>query len=183
MLLQQLISYKQTIGLRMWAFAKVPMLNWVRPSIVELSDKRVEIAIPLCRRNRNHMKSMYFGVLVCGADVAGGLLALKTSYDLKQPVSLIFKDFTAQFFRRPDAQTHFICEQGKQITNLVKKAVRTGKREEITVEVIATCPEKSGDEPVAKFGLTLSLKKAHKKPGGVIADIIGDILPLPKAQS
>ncbi|NRA45925.1 MAG: DUF4442 domain-containing protein [Oligoflexales bacterium] len=181
MLLQQLDSYRQTIGLRMWAFAKVPMLYWVRPSIVELTDKRVEIAIPLCRRNRNHMKSMYFGVLVCGADVAGGLLALKTSYDLKQPVSLIFKDFSAQFFRRPDADTHFICEQGKEVSGLVKKAIRTGKREETTVEVIATCPETSAEEPVAKFGLTLSVKKAHKKPGGIIMDILGDLLPLPKA--
>lgn len=180
MLLQQLLRYKQTVGLRIWTLAKVPMLYWVSPSVVELNDKRVEVLIPLSRRTRNHMKSMYFGVLVCGADVAGGLLAFKTSYDMKQPISLVFKDFSAQFFRRPDADTHFICEQGKQVSSLVKRAIRTGKREETTVEVVATCPEGGAKEPVAKFTLTLSVKKANKKPRGIVMDLLGSLIPATK---
>ena len=153
-----------TFKIRLWAWAKVPLLNWIKPQIIELSDKRVEIAIPLLKRNQNHLNSMYFGVLACGADLAGGLLAFKKSNDLNQPISLVFKNFSAEFLRRPEAVTHFICNDGKLIQNLVKRAIKSGKREETLVKVLAICPKYSEDQPVAKFSLTLSIKKSPKKP-------------------
>ena len=40
----------------------------------------------------------------------------------------------------------------------VEKAVATGERHHDTVTVTARCPDRSGDEPVAEFELTISFK-------------------------
>ncbi len=44
------------------------------------------------------------------------------------------------------------------VRELVKEAVETGERVNTTVHVTATVPSRLGDEPVARFELTLSLK-------------------------
>ncbi|HEY8887948.1 MAG TPA: DUF4442 domain-containing protein, partial [Gallionella sp.] len=57
-----------TLGLRLFGFAKIPMMLYVRPSVMEISNERVVVRIPLTRRTRNHLGSMYFGALSVGAD-------------------------------------------------------------------------------------------------------------------
>ncbi|GAM75988.1 hypothetical protein JCM19241_286 [Vibrio ishigakensis] len=42
---------------------------------MHIDEARVEVKIPLRRRTKNHLNSMYMGALVVGADVAGGFLA------------------------------------------------------------------------------------------------------------
>jgi acyl-coenzyme A thioesterase PaaI-like protein len=150
---------RDTIGVRLWAFAKVPLLNWVRPQIIELNNKTTVVKIPLRRRTKNHLNSMYFGVLACGADIAGGLIAIRLIKQSNENISLVFKDFKADFLKRPEADTLFTCTDGENISKMIEETVRTGERVNQTVSVIATCPHKFGDEPVAVFELTLSLKK------------------------
>jgi len=152
-------NFKATMGLRLFGWRKVPLIWYVRPSVEEVSEELIAIKIPLKRRNKNHLNSLYFGVLSIGADCAAGILAMncidKSGYD----VSLVFKDFKANFLKRAEGNTIFTSTAGKEITKLVEKAIETGERVEMPVEVIATVPDKLGDEPVAKFVLTLSLKK------------------------
>ena len=160
-------SLSQTLQLRLWSLFKVPMLSRVRPRVEELNDERVVISVPLLKRNRNHLDSMYFGVLACGADLAGGMLAMRRIWTSGKPISLIFKNFNAQFLKRPEAKTLFICEDGELIDELVKRTVKSGEREEAVVRVKALCPDTFGEDPVAAFELTLSLKlqKAQKRAG------------------
>ena len=78
-----------------------------------------------------------------------------------EKVNLIFKDLRADFLKRAEGDVHFTCNQGKDIAVLVQKAIETGERVEMPVHVTATVPDKLGDDPVAEFILTLSLKKAE----------------------
>lgn len=137
---------------------KIPLLFFTTPSVVELTDERCEIKIPLNRRTKNHLGSMYFGALSIGADCAGGMIALQMIQRTGTPVSLIFKDFHAEFLKRAEGDVHFSCENGVEIAALVKRTVETGERQNLPVHVIATVPNKLGIEPVARFVLTLSLK-------------------------
>ena len=50
-------------------------------------------------------------------------------------------------------------DEGRMIQDMLQRALDTGERQEATVPVIATVPSKFGDEPVARFTLTLSLKR------------------------
>lgn len=156
--------YRNTIAVRIWSFFKVPLLYGVRPSVIELNDERVIVSIPLLRRNKNHLNSMYVGALVIGADIAGALLAFKKSLESDEAVSVIFKDFKGEFYLRPEDRTVFVCADGEKITQVVSAAINSGERENATVKVDVTCPNKTGDKLVAQFYLTLSVKKlAHKK--------------------
>ncbi len=151
--------FRETLGVRLWALRNVPLLFFVRPSVIELSDSRCVIEIRLRRRTRNHLRSMYFAALCAGADCAGGLMAMRRIEAAGGGVSLIFKDFNAEFLKRPEANVHFTCEDGVAIAGLVERVLGSGEREEMPVAVTATVPSLTGHEPVAKFRLTLSLKK------------------------
>lgn len=150
---------KATAAVRLWSLKNVFLLAFVKPAVLELSDQRCVIRIPLSWRTRNHLKSMYFGALCIGADIAGGLIAFDLIRKSKQKVSFIFKDVRAEFLKRAEDDVVFTNEDGPLIQDLVRRTIESGEREEATVTVIARVPTKLGDEPVAKFELTLSLKR------------------------
>ena len=150
---------KETLLLRGFGFLKIPMLFFISPSVVELNDEKCVVKVPLNRRTKNHLRSMYFGVLAAGADCAGGLIAMRLiQTEAKGKVSLVFKDFHADFLKRAEGDVFFTCTQGEAIQELVRKTMASGERENLPVEVIATVPSKLGNEPIARFTLTLSLK-------------------------
>jgi hypothetical protein len=66
---------------------------------------------------------------------------------------------TAQFLKRADGDVHFVSNSGKDVEALVARVSESPERQETTVEVKALVPKKYGDEPVAIFKLTLSVKR------------------------
>ncbi len=136
---------------------KVPLIWLCRPKVVEHTDERLEIRIALRRRTKNHLGSMYFGALAVGADVTGGFLAMDPIVESGRNINLIFKDFKADFLRRPEGDVHFFCNDGLAIRELVTKAIESGERHNYKMNIEATVPSLS-DEVVARFELTLSLK-------------------------
>jgi acyl-coenzyme A thioesterase PaaI-like protein len=150
---------RETLALRLWAFSKIRLIAYVRPRVVDLTDGRCEIALPLSRRTRNHLRSMYFGALCTGADAAAALIGLKASEKAGGRVAVIFKDMRAEFFKRAEADVHFSCEQGREISELIAKADVSGERQNLPVHVVATVPKLFGSDPVARFTLTLSVKR------------------------
>ena len=150
---------KETWKLRAFGVLKIPLVFFCSPKIVELSEDAVEIVIPLNYRTKNHLGSMYFGVQAVGADTAGGLLAMNRIIETGNRVSLVFKDFHAEFLKRPEGDVHFRSEDGKKMRALVDRALASGERVNETVEIVGTCPSKLGKEPVGRYRLTVSLKR------------------------
>jgi hypothetical protein len=151
-------AFRNTFSVRLLGLLKIRLLFMCSPRVLELSDERCAIELPLNGWTRNHLKSMYFGALACGADLAGGLIAWRLIEQSGQKVSLIFKDFHAEFLKRPEAATVFTCEDGAVVKALVARTLETGERQDCTVNIVATVPSRLGSEPVARFRLTLSLK-------------------------
>lgn len=151
-------NWKDT--LKIWAFGltKVPVIAFVRPSIMKVDDEECVVKIPLNYWTRNHLKSMYFGSLAVGADVAGGLIAMHLIERSGKKVQLVFKDFKANFLKRPEADVIFRCTDGKKIQRQVQETLKTKQRVTRIVKITATTPTLSGDTPVAEFELGLSLK-------------------------
>ena len=152
--------FRETLNVRLWAFLNVPFLWLMRPSIIELSDDRCVIRVPLnWITRRRDIHAMYLGTLCMGADVAAGLIAFRLVRARRENVSFIFKDLKADFLKRAEGAVLFTNEDGPLIQELLRRTIASGEREEATVHVTATVPDKLGDEPVATFELTLSLKK------------------------
>jgi hypothetical protein len=152
--------WRETLKVRAWAFWNVPLIWLARPSILQIDENRCELVIPLnWVTRRRDIHAMYFGTLAMGADVAGGLIAFNLITKSNLRVSFIFKDFKADFLKRAEGDVHFVNEDGPVVQELLRRTIASGEREEATVHVTATVPKKLGSEPVAKFELTLSLKK------------------------
>ena len=143
--------------IRQFGIFKVPMIWYCRPKVIEHTDEKIEIKIALRRRTKNHFGSMYFGVLAVGADITGGFLAMEPIKESGRNITLIFKDFKANFLKRPEGDVHFICNDGLAIRDLVKQASGSAVRHNYKLNIDATVPSLSKDV-VARFELTLSLK-------------------------
>ena len=149
-----------TAMVRAWALQNVFFLWLASPRVVTLTDDRCAISIPLnWRTRRRDIGAMYLGTLCMGADVAAGLIAFKLVRERKLRVSFIFKDLRAEFLKRAEGTVVFTNEDGRVIQDLLARTIETGERQEATVHVTATVPSRLGDEPVARFELTLSLKR------------------------
>ena len=151
-------KYRDTALLRLFGLTKIPLLWFIKPSVVKMDDEICMIKVPLNRKTKNHLNSMYFGVLSAAADCAGGLTAMKHIMNSGKKISLAFKDFHADFYKRAEGDTLFTNTQGTEIAKFVEDVISSGERMNMPVKVIATVPSKFGDEPVAEFTLTLSLK-------------------------
>ncbi len=152
-------NFKATWSIRLFALAKIPLIALVRPTIVQADDEVCIIRIPLSWVVKNHLRTMYFGALCVGADMSGGLIVMNMIRARRSRVTFLFKDFHAEFLKRAEGATVFTCRDGKKLANLLERAEASGEREEDTVEVIATVPDRLQDEPVAVFTLTISMKK------------------------
>jgi acyl-coenzyme A thioesterase PaaI-like protein len=158
--IRKLISEKtrETISLRWFSLTKIPLLFYVGVVVTEVTPERMVVRIPLRRRTKNHLGSMYFGALCAGADCAGGAFAMYLIRQQRENIALVFKDFQAEFLKRAEGDVDFCCDQGKEISDLVSQAIATSERVEKQIAVVATVPSLS-NEPVARFKLTLSLKR------------------------
>ncbi|MBN2254309.1 MAG: DUF4442 domain-containing protein [Deltaproteobacteria bacterium] len=152
-----------TLTIRLFGLTKIPLLLFVRPSVVELSNERAIVKIPLRRRTRNHLRSMYFGALAIGADCAGGIIAMQEIHKSPCKISLIFKTLTAEFLKRAEGDVYFTCSDGRDIAALVTAAELSPDRVEMPVHVTATVPSRLGNDPVATFTLLLSLKRQSQE--------------------
>lgn len=150
---------KDTIYVRLFGLLKVPLIWFLRPTVICLDDEKTIIKVPFKRKNKNHLGSLYFGALCIAADVAGGVTAMKHIEESGKKVSLSFKDFSADFLKRAEGDTFFTNTQGSEIKDFVAKVIASGERMNMPVHIIATTPSQFGEEPVATMTLTLSLKR------------------------
>ncbi len=148
-----------TWSLRLFALTRIPLIAIVRPRLLAADAERCVVRLPLTWLTRNHLRSMYFGALSIGADVAGGLIVMNLIRARRSRVAFLFKDFQAEFHKRAEGAVVFTCLDGRLLSALLERAEMSGEREENTVTVTATVPDKLGDEPVATFRLTISMKK------------------------
>jgi hypothetical protein len=152
-------DWKQTLKVWAFGFTKIPMILFTRPHVYTLNNQRCEMGIALTRRTQNHLGSIYFGTLGVGADLASGLLAMYLIEASPYRLSLVFKDVKAEFYKRVDGDAVFSCTDSEAIGNLIEEVHQTGERQHTPVRVKVTAPNKYGDEVLAEYVLTLSLKE------------------------
>jgi len=154
---------RYTVMLQGLGFLKIPLIFAVRPKIIRLDDEQCVLTVSFRRQVKNHLNSIYFGALVIAAECTGGIAVMKEIMDSGEKVSLVFSHFEATFLKRVEGDAHFTCSNIPALKELVRTVVASGEREELPFEVVATCPNKFGDEPVALFLVTVSLKRVSKK--------------------
>ena len=134
---------------------KIPMIAFVRPKLLQLDDNVAQVRIKLRRRTKNHLKSMYFGALAVGADVAAGLHAYYFAQKAGVKVSFAFKGVKAEFLKRATSNIIFHSNDGSIVQDAFKEAMETKERVNKWVRVEAKNKEQ---EKIAIFDMEISVK-------------------------
>jgi hypothetical protein len=137
------------------SYFKIPLIGFVRPKLKVLNEEECSIMIPLRRRSKNHLNSMYFGALAIGADLSGGLHAFYFSECRNLKIALAFKDVNATFLKRAESDILFKSVDGALIKSALDESMNSGNRinQPISIKAMNTT-----DELVAEFVLTVSIK-------------------------
>jgi hypothetical protein len=144
----------------LWLFGifKIPMIGFVGPKLIALSDEEIVLKVPYKRRTLNHLKSIYLGALVVGADLAAGFHAFYIGKAMKRNPSLVFKYIKGDFIQRPMGDVYFVSDDGLKVRDMIERSIKNGERitEGIHIKVFTNYPE----NPIhcADFELGLSLK-------------------------
>ncbi|MCT8127251.1 DUF4442 domain-containing protein [Alishewanella sp. BS5-314] len=144
--------------LKLFAWRYIPLIGFCSPKIIRMDDKTVEVTMPHKWRTKNHLGSIYFGALAIGADLAGAFLVFTKAKARGVNANFAFKDVEGKFLKRPESTVHFISHDGDVIDQMLDESIATGERVNRPVSVMVTCPEKNGDDVMASFTLTLSIK-------------------------
>jgi acyl-coenzyme A thioesterase PaaI-like protein len=131
------------------------MIAYCRPKIVTWNEDTVVIRIRKSRRTKNHLKSIYFGALMVGADLAAGLHAFAFTVSEKKKISLAFKSCNAQFIKRPDTDVFFEAKAGAIVRNMIAES--ESKKERINAVIPVSIKDVHGEE-VARVDMELSLR-------------------------
>lgn len=134
---------------------KIPMIAFVRPKLLTINENELQLKIKLRRRTKNHLKSMYFGALAVGADIAAGLHAYYFAEMSGKKISFAFKSMNVQFLKRATSDVTFYCQQGELIASAMSSAISSQERINQMVNVYA-CNEEG--EEIATFEMEISVK-------------------------
>lgn len=134
---------------------KIPLIGFVKPRLLLVDEKTVQVKILLRRRTRNHLNSMYFGALAVGADIAGGIHAFYFAELSNSKVSFAFKSMKADFIKRAESEILFESTEGELVKAAMDQSRLTGERINQMIQVKAT--DKNG-ELVATFEMEVSVK-------------------------
>lgn len=144
----------------LWLFGlfKIPMIGFVSPKLIFMDNEKIIIKIPYKRRTKNHLKSIYLGALVIGADLASGFHAFMIGREMKKNISLAFKGINGEFISRPTSDVFFICNEGNTVKNMIEESISSGERitKDISIEVFTGYPDQL--ELIANFTLGLSIR-------------------------
>jgi len=151
-------SLKLTAYINAYSALQIPLLAFVTPKIVKLTEAESVVRVRLDRRTRNHLGVMYFGALAMGAELSIALKAIQAIGRSGRRIDFIFKDFEAQFLKRADGHVHFVCAEADGVQELIDRAAASDERLEATFEGFACVPAKTSD-PVMTYKLTLSVKR------------------------
>jgi acyl-coenzyme A thioesterase PaaI-like protein len=138
--------------------ATMPMMRYVRPKLVELSDERAVVRIDVSRRSRNGYHSLFLGALAAGGDCVAGLFPMNFMFETGHRTMPLVKSVSSEYYKRVNSYAHFTCTQGNELYQLCNEVVTSGERREIVVHVIVTAPAEFGAEPVARISQVMSIR-------------------------
>ena len=157
--MSQLQNLKDSLFLTFYGWAKIPLIGFCSPKVIEASDQRTVLKIKLGYRTRNHLGVMYFGALAIGSELCIAMLAVKKIKESGERIDFLFKDYKADFLKRAEGDVHFICEEAQTVVDQINEAKTSFQRINRTMTAYAIVPSISSTEKIATFSLTLSVKK------------------------
>lgn len=143
------------LKLRLFLFTKIPSAFFSGVRIRNISEERCVVTVPFRWYTQNPFRSTYFACQAMAAEMSTGALVMSHIYNKVPSVSMLVTGMTAEYFKKADNRTTFICKDGLAIRDAVEEAIETNGSNVITVKSIGTNPQ---GELISEFTFTWSLK-------------------------
>ncbi len=91
--------------------------------------------------NQNPFKSMFWAVQGMAAELTTGVLLIKKIQESKQNIAMLLVANEAQYFKKATGRIYFECTQGKEVSEVINKAIETKEGQTITLTSIGTNEE------------------------------------------
>jgi hypothetical protein len=146
--------------LNQWLFLimKLPGAWFMGVKVVQLSTESSTVTIPYSWRSQNPFKSTYFAAQAAAAEMSTGILCSLAIHG-KGKISMLITGMKAEYIKKVNKKATFSCTMGKEVFEMVQKAVETGEGQTLEMLSIGTIKDENGQEiTVSKFYFTWSVK-------------------------
>ncbi len=130
----------ETLVMRLFAFIALPPLYRAKPVVEGVSSDgcKVTLKLPMNRSNRNHVKSMYFGAAMMGAEAAAGYLFVSSLLRKGQvrKVGYVVANVGASFLKPPRSAVRFTATLPRPADYYIQKCIESGENMFIPVHVV-----------------------------------------------
>ncbi len=141
--------------LHLFLFLKIP-ISWIAG--VRLKEMNDEICITKVKfgwLNQNPFNSMFWAVQGMAAEFSTGFLCAEKIRKSGKKISMLVVHNQAEFTKKAVGRVTFSCLQGKELDEILKKAIETGEGQTLTM--FSEGKDQKGDL-VSKFAFTWSFK-------------------------
>ncbi len=153
---QQKLAKKLT---NYWQFTffqliKLPASWFVGIKILSVNEKKAAVTLPYRWSSTNPFKSIYFAALCAAGEMSTGLLVL-IGIEEHGNFSMLVKNFEAEFIKKANTTTRFICEDGDLLKEKITTSIISKEPFEIILQTIGY---NTSNEIVCKMKITWALK-------------------------
>lgn len=136
------------IDFRKFLLFKLPLAYIAGIRLKEYTDEKAVIRVNYNWWTQNPFKSMFWAVQGMAAELATGTLCLNKIRNSNKKISMLLIGMEAEFTKKAKGEIRFICEQGKEVDQLLHILEAPGQS--ASIELISTGYNKN-DEKVAFF--------------------------------
>lgn len=144
---------------RIFLFMKLPLGWFAGLKLKELDIDKCVTTVPYGWRSQNPFQSIYFAAQSMAAELSTGALVMFGIAGKKPAFAMLVVNMEAQFTKKANHKTTFVCKDGYKLFEAVKRAEETGEAQQVILESVGTM--KDGTE-VARFYFTWSIKQRSK---------------------
>ncbi len=146
---------------RLFLIGKLPSAFFMGIRIKSATPEEVQVTVPYGWRSQNPFKSIYFAAQAAAAEMSTGVLG-QMALKGKGRVSMLIVKMEAEYTKKANKKTTFICKDGVKVFDAVARAIETGEGQTVDVESIGTQKGDNGDDVVVsrmKFTWSFKAKK------------------------
>ena len=146
---------KNPVKFRLFLLMKLPAAYLAGVRIREIDEKKCAVSVPYKWLSQNPFRSTYFACLSMAAEMSTGALAMAHLYRSEPPVSMLVVKVDAEYFKKANGRTLFLCEDGDQFKKAIEDCIRTGEAGQVMATSIG---KNESGEIIARFTIMWSFK-------------------------
>lgn len=150
-----LAGMRSRTAMALMMLTKLPLGLAAGLRIDHIDDHVCAVSLPFGWRTQNPFRSIYFAALAMAAEMSTGALGMLAIRSSKHSVAQLVTKIEADFVKKADQRTMFLCQNGPEIFDAVATTIRTREPVKVVCESVGTTPD---EQVVARFSLTWSFK-------------------------